>query len=365
MLRFVRLMTLSLALASPVAVANAATTPAKQYLVITDPSFSGQARDRMTQLGLTHDGISLAALEASNADTLRAGYRAIYLPSVADDGQLTRVRPLVAVGGVLERFVNGGGTLVLVLTGYTNDQTDIAPAGVDVVRNGPHNQEAILTPTHPYFTGIGYNGTPLGVGAFGTWRPTDLGTLGGLPEGAKVLLRNEHGPSLVEYGYGRGRVLVTTLSYGWPGFPSRIGPAWNNLLLYVGSSQPTVTSSTTGSTAGSTTGTTVIVEKVPPKATITSLGVQADGRPLYRVSVEDPDPSSGLAQIKLEGTNYQVVGVNGRLIAAQPLPYTDSFAPGSNVTTWEILLGLINLRNIGSLTVTATDHAGNRGTARR
>jgi len=361
MLRFSRLMTLSVALASLAAAATAATSPApaRQYLVITDPSFSSYARTRMTKLGLTNDGIAIGALEASNPDTLRSGYRAIYLPAVAESAQLGKLRPLMAVGGVLERFVNGGGTLMLVLTGYTADQTDIAPGGVDVVRNGPHNQEAIVVPTHPYFTGAGIGGTPLGVGAFGGWQHTDLGTLGGLPEGARVLLQNAHGPSLAEYGYGRGRVIVTTLSYGWTGFPARVGAAWDNLLRYGVSIAPPVG------------GSTVVVEKVAPRVSISSRGPRGellrtpDGKPLYRVLVEDPNPSSGLAQIKLEGENHQVVAVNGQPIAAIPLPYSDTFAPGSDVRTWEILLEKINLRSYGALTVTAVDHAGNRTTVRR
>jgi hypothetical protein len=57
--------------------------------------------------------------------------------------------------------------------------------------------------------------------------------------------------------------------------------------------------------------------------------------------------------------------VNGQPIATLPIPYTDTFAPGSNVKTWELLLEKINLRSYGALTVTAIDHAGNRTTVRR
>jgi hypothetical protein len=361
--RFSRLAAFALFLAVAGVAAEGAAAPApRQYLVITDPAYSGLARERMTQLAITNDGMALADLGAVNPETLRAGYRAIYLPAVADAADLGQVRSLVAVGGVLERFVYSGGTLVLVLTGYTGDQPDIAPGGVDVVRDGPHNVEVILTPTHPYFIGSGYGGSRLSRGSFGAWRHTDLGTLGDLPEAATVLLRNEDGASLVEYRYGQGRVIATTLSFGWPGFPARVGSAWNNLLRY-GAAMPAAPPPVTGST--------VVVEKVPPKITVSSRGPRGEllrtpeGKPLYRVTVTDAEPSSGLAEVTLEGMNYQVVAVNGNPVAALPIPYTDTFAPGSSVKTWELLLEKINLRSLGRLTVTAKDHAGNRLILRR
>lgn len=356
--RFTRLAAVLLPLAVA-GLAAEATAPTRQYLVITDPVYSGVARERMTKLGLTHDGMGVADLKGADPGALRAGYRAIYLPAIADRPTLEVVQSLVAVGGVLERFVHGGGTLVLVLTGHTADQVDIAPGGVDVARNGPHNMALILTPTHPYVTGAGIGGATLSRGTFGTWRHTDLGTLGGLPPGATVLLRNEDGPSLAEYGYGQGRVIVTTLSLGWPGFPARVGPAWDNLLRYAASLKPPATVAP------------VVVEKVAPRVSISSLGPRGellrtpDGKPLYRVTVEDPKPSSGLALVKLEGENYQVVAVGGAATAASPIPYSQTFAPGSGVTTWELLLEKINLRSLGVLTVTVADHAGNRLTVRR
>jgi hypothetical protein len=335
-----------------------AATPPKQYLVISDPTFSQAARERMTQLGLTSEAAALASVATMDPGALRAGFRAVYLPLVADADQLDALRRLVAVGGVLERFARDGGSLVLVLAGYTLDQADIAPGGVDVERDGPHNVEAILTPTHPYFTGTGYKGTTLGRGSFGSWRNTDYGSILGLPEKATVLLRNEDGPSLVEYAWGRGHVIVTTLSLGWPGFPSRTGAAWNNLLLY-------------GSWVAPAAAATVPVEKVMPRVAISSRGDHGellrtpDGKPLYRVIIEDPNPSSGLAEIGVEGGNFQLVAVNSSPISALPLPYTERFAPGSNVTRWELLLEKVNMRLYGTLTVTVRDQSGNKISVRR
>jgi hypothetical protein len=229
---------------------------------------------------------------------------------------------------------------------------------VDVERDGPHNAEAIVTPTHAYYTGAGYGGVALGGGSFGSWRNTDYGSLLGLPEKATVLLRSEDGPSLVEYAWGRGRVIVTTLSLGWPGLPARVGPVWDNLLRYAAWAAPIASP-------------TVPTEKVLPRVTISSRGDRGEllrtpeGKPLYRVIVEDPNPSSGLAEIGVQGSNFEVVAVNGRVIAAAVLPYTETFAPGSNITRWELLLEKVNMRLVGTFTVAARDQAGNRTTVKR
>jgi hypothetical protein len=262
---------------------------------------------------------------------------------------------------VLERFANAGGTLVLNVCGNAGSQPDIAPGGVDYDRSFTHNAEAILAPGHPYFTGAGYGGSVLTRGSFGPWVYTDYGVLTGLPAGATTLLANTDGVSLVEYRWGAGRVIVSTLSYGWPGFPDRMGPAWNNLMRYAAALRPS------GPVGGSSSG----PEKVAPKITFANswpngqLVRGPNGRPGYRVIFTDPQPSSGLAQIRVEGDNYNVVAVNGQSIAAVPVPYTDTFGAGSNVTTWEVVIEKINLRLLGVIKASATDQSGNSVSVRR
>jgi hypothetical protein len=344
------------AAARPVAAATQ-----KQYLVITDTFYGSTAVTRMTQLGIARDATTFAGLATADPNQLLANYRAIYLPVVLGGDQYPKLRSLVVTGGVLERFANAGGTLVLNVGGNAGSQPDIAPGGVDYDRIGTHNAEALPVPSHPYFTGAGYGGGVLTRGNFGAWLYTDYGDLTGLPAGTTTLLANVDGASMVEYKWGRGKVIVTTLSYGWPGFPDRIGAAWTNLLLYGASLHPSAPVG--GSSSGP--------EKVAPKITFASswpngqLVRGPNGRPGYRVLVTDPLPSSGLAEILVDGQNYNVVAVNGQPIASVPVPYRDTFAPGSNVTTWEILVEKVNLRLLGVLIATAVDQSGNKLVVKR
>jgi hypothetical protein len=353
--------------ARPAAAATAVTQ--KPYLVISDTYYSTTARNRLSQLGITYGVTSFAGLATADPNQLVANYRAVYLPVILGGDQYAKLRALVVTGGVLERFANAGGTLVLNVCGNADSQPGIAPGGVNYDRTNTHNAEAITNPGHPYFTGAGYGGAVLNRGHFGAWVYTDYGNLTDLPTGAAVLLANEDGPSLAEYRWGRGRVIVSTLSYGWPGFPARTSVAWNNLLLYGASVKPIAGSSTPPPSSGSGSGSGP--EKVAPKITFSSswpngqLVRGPNGRPGARIIVTDPLPSSGLAEIKVEGQNYNVVSVNGQPIAAVPVPYSITFAPGSNVTTWEIVVEKIYMQSLGVLQAVATDAAGNQGGAKR
>jgi len=355
------------------AVAPAPVVTQKQYLVLTDVYYSPTATTRMALLSLTNGGTTFTGLATADPNQLLANYRAVYVPTVLSVDQYPKLRSLVVTGGVLERFVNAGGTLVLNVGGNAGSQPDIAPGGVDYNRNDIHNAEAIMTPSHPYFTGSGYGGAVLNRGNFGSWLNTDYGILDGLPQGATVLLTNTDGPSLVVYPWGRGHVIISTLSYGWAGFPARTGPAWNNLLLYGASLKPSnpISGSGNGSGGGTGGGPSIGPEKVAPQVTFSSrwpnnqLVVGPHGRAAFRIIFTDPLPSSGLAEIKIDGQNYNVVAVNGQSIAALPLPYSDTFAPGSNVTTWEVLVEKVFPQGLGSLTATVKDAAGNHSYGKR
>jgi hypothetical protein len=344
---------------TPLPAGAASPTSAKQYLLITDPMFSGTARTRMAELGITYDTTTFAALATTDPNAIHSNYRAVYVPTVLSVADFPPLRRLVTTGGVLERFVNAGGTLLLNVGGYAGSQIDIAPGGVDYDRNATHNGEVIVTPTHPYFTASGYKGVRLDRTHFGSWLNTDYGILGSLPEKATWLLANSQGPSLVEYQWGRGRVIVSTLSYGWPGFPARTGPAWNNLLLY-GATAPAFAGA---GGAGP--------EQIPPRIEIQGVRdngqplLGPNGRPAFRVRFTDPAPASGLVELRLEGQNYNVVAVNGRPVAARPLPYGDNFSPGSNITTWEVVIEKIYIQQTGTLAATAVDAAGNHAGVRR
>ena len=117
----------------------------------------------------------------------------------------------------LTSYVNGGGVLVVNVAGNIGGRTNIAPGGVDYDRSTTHEGEFIQAPDHPYSTGAGYDGTALAESNFISWNSTDHGVLTDLPPNATVILQSLDGPSLVEYSFGNGRVLVSTLNYGWVG----------------------------------------------------------------------------------------------------------------------------------------------------
>jgi hypothetical protein len=188
----------------------------------------------------------------------------------------TTVRTMAAAGGFLDRFVSLGGAAVIHIAGTRGDQLDVAPGGVDFTSNATHNSEIILQPEHPYVTGEGYGGTRLSTQDFSSWQPTDWGTLTGLPANATVLLRNADGPSLAEYPYGEGKVIVSTLSYCWTGRPGSDGPPATNLLRYgsffSGNAQtpgPTVTSTPTPTATASLTVSPTTARTRTPTPTVT------------------------------------------------------------------------------------------------
>lgn len=163
---------------------------------------------------------------------LRSLYQVVYVAPDLADPDYTLLRQMVAPGGLIEQFVSLGGVAVLNVAGSLGDQINIAPDGVDFSGAAQHLSEQILTPLHPYITGAGFGGEALGIGDFANWRPTDYGTLTGLPANASVLLANNDGPSLAEYQHGDGRVIVSTLAYCWDGKPASQEAAARNLLRY-------------------------------------------------------------------------------------------------------------------------------------
>ncbi len=64
------------------------------------------------------------------------------------------------------------------------------------------------------------------------WGPTDEGVLTNLPPPTTVILRNVDGPSMVEYPYGDGKVIVSTLTFCTDALQATQGDALDNLLVY-------------------------------------------------------------------------------------------------------------------------------------
>ena len=108
----------------------------------------------------------------------------------------------------------------LTLASISAAEPDLAPQGVDYDGSTSHDRERITLASHPYITGIGYGGSPLLAQEFDNWNTTDSGTLADVPAGALIVLRNDDGPSLIEYEHGAGRVIATTLNFCTSDLPS-------------------------------------------------------------------------------------------------------------------------------------------------
>jgi hypothetical protein len=163
---------------------------------------------------------------------LRQLYQTIYVAPDLGADDYVQLQQMVATGGLIEQFVSLGGVAVLNVAGSLGDQLNIAPGGVGFSSVAQHVSEQILTAQHPYITGATFGGAALDTGDFANWQPTDYGTLTNLPGNAAVLLTNNDGPSLAEYQYGDGRIIVSTLAYCWQDKPATQGDAARNLLQY-------------------------------------------------------------------------------------------------------------------------------------
>jgi hypothetical protein len=95
------------------------------------------------------------------------------------------------------------------------------------------NTQTIQNAIHPFVTGQGYGGDLLSTSSFSQWQPTARGYLTDLPADTTTVLRSAVGqPSWIEYPYGAGRVIVTTLTFCTPDQPASMGRALDNLLKY-------------------------------------------------------------------------------------------------------------------------------------
>ncbi len=164
------------------------------------------------------------------------GFDAIFLSPGAPSATFDLLRFGVTDGGRLQQYAYYGGTLVLNVS-CSQGQGLIAPGGVNFCCTSPgHNAEQLTTPDHPYLTGAGYGGQVLSASRFLNWNQTDHGYLSDVPGGGAVILSNSDGPALVAYPVGggamQGRVLVSTLNYGWATGGDARGAPLDNLLDY-------------------------------------------------------------------------------------------------------------------------------------
>ncbi len=203
------------------------------YGVIDTAGYDGLALDKINELpGLSATSVSWPVIAASSGAGLRAAYEVICFAVDPSGTDYANLRSAVAPGQPLEQFVSLGGTLVLNVAGNNGSQADLGPGGLDYDRSFTHEFATLLRPAHPYVTGAGYGGTALTAAMFNNWGLTDHGTLTGLPSGAVELLANGQGASMIEYAWGAGRVIASTLTFGWASGPENFGAPFENQLLY-------------------------------------------------------------------------------------------------------------------------------------
>jgi hypothetical protein len=185
-------------------------------------------------LDLTVSVQSLTNLAGLDGEAQHTLFKTIYIPPGLTADDVTTLRAMVAPGGFIDEFASAGGAAVIHLAGpgLVSPDPNLAPGGVGFRSNSFHNSEDILAPAHPYITGMGFGGIALTGAEFAGWGPTDEGFLINLPPGATTILANVDGPSLVEYPFGEGKVLVSTLPFCTDGMPATQGDALENLLRY-------------------------------------------------------------------------------------------------------------------------------------
>jgi hypothetical protein len=172
-------------------------------------------------------------LEEDDPQLRQVQFLTVYVAPRLSFGDYDALRTLSADGGFIERFAFFGGVAVIHVQGEGQDESGLAPGGARFLRTPVrHNTANVLDPTHPYITGMGYDGAPLDATSFTGWGPTDEGILTDFPSNATVLLNNLDGPSLIEYNYGQGRVIVSTLTYCTEELLGSQGEALDNLLKF-------------------------------------------------------------------------------------------------------------------------------------
>ncbi len=145
-------------------------------------------------------------------------YKVVYCePDWSDYSNLTNNMSKISA------YVQSGGVVVLNVGGNIGDGLGIDPLGTNYANYAggfggqTHDAETITDPGHSYITGQPYGGAVLTTADFNSWGATDHGHLFNYPGASHIVLNNTQDASWLEYKLGGGRVIVTTLTYGWGG----------------------------------------------------------------------------------------------------------------------------------------------------
>jgi len=226
--------------------------PLVQFMFASGSNQNACAFDRAAALGFSSATRSFANLVTDDPEAARNLRKVVWVAEDMSAGEYGQLRTMVKPGGFIESFTASGGVVVLHIAGRVGEQLEVAPGGVGFTPLTARDSQIIEQPDHPFFLGDGFAGHRLTASDFASWGATSLGVLVGLPESANLLLSSADGPTMAEYVYGEGRVIVSTLGICWDGHPLSDGPAMENLLrysrTYEGSAQtPAPTLTATGS----------------------------------------------------------------------------------------------------------------------
>ena len=206
--------------------------PRQDYIFVMGGNEWECTQEKAIDLGFSTASFPFDLLEDDDPQLRQLQFLTVYVAPGLTFDDYDDLRRLSADGGFIERFVFFGGVAVIHVQGEGQDESGLAPRGVRFRRTANHNMAGILDPTHPYITGLGYDGALLDGLSFINWNPTDEGVLVDFPDDATVLLENVDGASLIEYEHGQGRVIVSALTFCTQMLLNSQGEGLDNLLKF-------------------------------------------------------------------------------------------------------------------------------------
>jgi|GEM_PF-2007347 len=136
------------------------------------------------------------------------------------------------------------------VAGNCGNQTKIDMLGTDYCQATSHQGESFTNSNNPFITGAPWAGHLLTSSNFDSWGNTDQGWFTNMPVGQtgyEEILANTDGTSMLEYKYGRGFVVLDTLTSidgGWGTGNANVADNYINYLNYLSNctSPPAITS---------------------------------------------------------------------------------------------------------------------------
>ena len=182
-----------------------------QAFVPTDYGDTTDIVARMEGQGweVTAEQTLMTLADSSDESNPLSAYDVVWFVSAADNETLRYLLD----GGPLATFLKNGGVVVVVDVNAENGAVDVAPGGVDIERlpDAGAGAVTIAAPSHAVITGAGIGGVALTDADLDPGATGGLGYLSSLPDEAIVIAQNASGPTVLEYAYGDGQVVVCSL----------------------------------------------------------------------------------------------------------------------------------------------------------